>query len=546
MNFANNYPTSHCLGFSTPYMFITYTVQSLDTADAWASLAHALGDGHPEVVHNTIRHLRILGAKSYVLEDPYIDRDYSADYLNFYARTFRTHARHCKRAHFFSDDISPLLRQPRSTEQLRQLRQVARTSYCGFCVIRPLPTAPIGRTVLRAKVRGRQDMEATVTCRAQFEANLLGVDLEVTGTAYLQQDSRVGACAQVAIWAGMRHMHARHGYNWVSVADITHLATPTAAPDEATSLPAGSDFLAAERMLRAISEAGYQPLCFRSPNIAGAILPYVESGIPVILGLNIGTEVGHAVSVIGRVFAVQARPTDTAIDYVPAYIVHDDQGGPYMSLPVENPATTPHPFGEDTIKRATSSGTVELSAFHAHFAVALMSPRVFSTAAAAEVSARDRIDETLTNMPKIRRLLVDRGFPVNERLLNELQDEHSLGHIVLRTYLTSAAGYRRHIADGTASDDLKDALLGLHLPHFTWITEIATIDSYNHFSLGMRRIYGHTIIDATSTGRDGNGLLMLHLPGLIFTKDVNALPHEQQKLAIIQGDDLYECRAKNR
>ena len=388
-------------------------------------------------------------------------------------------------------------------------------------------------------------MESTVTCRAQFEANLLGVDFQVTGTAYLQQDARVGACAQVSIWAGMRHLHARYGYNWVSVADITRLATPT-APDEATSLPAGSDFLTSERMLRAISEAGYQPLCFRSPNIAGAILPYVESGIPVILGLNVGTEVGHAVTVIGRVFATQAQPTDTAIDYVPAYIVHDDQGGPYMLLPVGDPATTPHPFGDDTIKRATSSGTVELRACHATFAVALMSPRVFSTAAAAEVSARDRIDETLTKMPDIRRMLVDRGLPVNERLLDELQDAHSQGHIVLRTYLTSVAGYRRHIADGTAGDDLKDALLALHLPHFTWITEIATIDSYNNFSAGMRRIYGHTIIDATSTGRDGDGLLALHLPRLLFTKDVNAPRHEQENLAIIEGDDLYECRAKNR
>ena len=525
-------------------MRISYTVESLDTADAWVSLADALGDGHPEVLHSTIRHLRILGVKSYVLEDPYIDRDYSADYLHFYARTFRTHARHCKRAHFFSDDISPLLGQPRSTEQLRQLRQVARSSYCGFCVIRPLPTAPIGRTVLRAEVRGRQDMESTVTCRAQFEANLLGVDFQVTGTAYLQQDARVGACAQVSIWAGMRHLHARYGYNWVSVADITRLATPT-APDEATSLPAGSDFLTSERMLRAISEAGYQPLCFGRPNIAGAILPYVESGIPVILGLNIGTEVGHAVTVIGRVFATQAQPTDTAIDYVPAYIVHDDQGGPYMLLPVEDPVTTPHSLGDDTIKRATSSSTVELSACHATFAVALMSPRVFSTAAAADVSARDRLDETLSIMPYIRQRLIARGLPVNERLLDELQDAYTDGNIVLRTYLTSAAGYRRHIADGTACDDLKDALLALHLPHFTWVTEIATIDSYNHFSAGMRRIYGHTIIDATSTGRDGDGLLALHLPGLLFTKDVNAPPDEQEALDIIQGDDLYECRAKH-
>ena len=526
-------------------MRVTYTVESLNTVDTWAKLAAALGNGHPEVVQSTIRHLRLLGVKSYVLEDPYIDRDYSADYQHFYARTFRTHARHCKRAHFFSDDVSSLLSQPQSTERLHQLRQVAQSSYCGFCIVRPLPKAPIGRTVLQARIRGRQDMESTVTCRAQFETNLLGVDLQVTGTAYLQQDTRVGACAQVSIWAGMRHMHARYGYNWVSVADITRLATPTAR-DEATSLPAGSDFLTSERMLRAISEAGYQPLCFGPPNIASAILPYVESGIPVILGLNIRGKVGHAVTVIGRVFATQVQPTDTAIDYVPAYIVHDDQGGPYMSLPVEDPASTPHPFGGDTIMRTTPSGTVELNASKATFAVALMSPRVFSTAAIAEVSARDRIMWNLSILPYIRQRLVALGLPVNERLLNELQDAHADGNIVLRTYLTSAAGYRRHIADSTACDDLKDALLALHLPHFTWVTEIATIDSYNHSSAGMRRIYGHTIIDATSSGRDGDGLLALHLPGLLFTKDVNAPPDEQEELDLIQGDDLYECRSKNR
>ena len=537
-------------------MRITYAVGSLQTSDDWTALEHLLGDGHPLAVASTIRHLRILGARSYVLEDRYIDRDYSADYLHFYARTFRTHARHCQRAHFFSADISPELSRARSTEALNQLRRLAATSYCGFCVIRPLPTAPIGRTVLRADLRGRSDMEATVTSRATFEANLLGIDLKVPGAAYLQQDARVGACAQVAIWAGMRHMHARHGYDWVSVADITRLATPT-APDEATSLPAGSDFLATERMLRAISEAGYQPLCFRRPpprgdpkaeseHIGAAILPYVESGIPVILGLGIGTDVGHAVTVIGRIFATQTGPTRAAIDYVPAFIVHDDQGGPYMSLPVKDPATTPHSFSEDTITRRTASGTtLELSAVHATFAVALMSPRVFSTAAAAEVSTRDRLRDAFAKLPFIRQHLLNLEFPVNERLLDELEDARRADRIVLRTYLTSARGYRRHIAASTASDDLKDALLELHLPHFTWVTEILTVDSYNNHSAGMRRMYGHTIIDATSTGRDGDGLLMLHLPGLLFTKDLDAAPGEEpEKLSVIENDDLYNCRAK--
>ena len=524
-------------------MKIAHTVELLESPDDWSRLALALGGEDRDVVRNTLRHLRVLDAKCYVLEDRYIDRDYSADFFHFYAGTFRAHDRHCKRVHFFSADISQMLRRPLSTNGLRQIQDLTSTTYCGFCVIRPLPTAPIGRTVLNGRVRSDFDMEATVTCRANFDANLLGVDLQVTGASFLQQDARVGACAQVAIWAGMRHMHARYNYNWVSVADITRYATPTTEA-EAVSLPAGSDFLTSERMIRGISHAGYQPLCFRGPDIDRAILPYVESGIPVILGLNVGQTVGHAVTVIGRVFAKQGSPTSHAIDYVPAYIVHDDQGGPYMWLPMDPDASTTFCFTGDTTKRDTPGGTIELNVRdHAVFAVALMSTRVFSTAAAAEHSAWDRIDNTLQDMPSIRRLLDELQLAVNSRLLNELQAGYSAGQIVLRTYLTSAAGYRRHLVGGSAGDNLKDALLDFHLPHFTWITEISTIDSYNQSSPGLRRIYGHTVLDATSTGKAGDGLLVLHLPGLLFTNDINAR-EDPEILTIIEGDRLYECREK--
>jgi hypothetical protein len=80
-------------------------------------------------------------------------------------------------------------------------------------------------------------------------------------------------------------MHERYKYDWLSVADITKLASPNTA-EEASSLPAGSDFLTSERMIRAINEMGFQPLCFEDSDIGAAILPYVESGLPVVLGLR--------------------------------------------------------------------------------------------------------------------------------------------------------------------------------------------------------------------------------------------------------------------
>ena len=297
-------------------------------------------------------------------------------------------------------------------------------------------------------------------------------------------------------------------------------------------------------MVRAIAKGGYQPLCFPREGIDEAILPYVESGIPVILGLNVNGTVGHAVTVVGRVFAKQDCPTNKAVHYIPAYVVHDDQSGPYMWLPMDRNSSTKFSFTDDTIKRDPPTGTIELNVRdHAVFAVALMSPRVFSAAASAEHSAWDRIDNVLQDMRNIRRLLKKYQLPVNDRLLCELESAHGADQIVLRTYLTSAAGYRRHLAEGSASDDLKDALLDLHLPHFTWITEISTIDSYNQFSPSLRLIYGHTILDATSTGERGDGLLVLHLPGLLFTNDLTVRP-PREDLAIINNDKSYECREK--
>lgn len=527
-------------------MNVDYVIRQLDNAAAWRELSEALGGDNLPVVRGVIRHLRILEVVCYVVESRYIDRDYSADYLRFYAQTFRSYERHCRRVHFFAADISESLARPRTQNRIESFQELAGAGYRGFCVVRPLASAPIGRTVLAAGCREPFDTEAIVTCRAGHDANLFGIDLQVTGTAFLQQDARVGACAQVAVWAGIRHMHARYGYNWVSVADITRLAAPTTA-SEATSLPAGSDFLTSERMIRAIDEIGFQPLCFRGRNLIGeAILPYVESGIPVIVGLSNGGALGHAVTVVGRVFSKLSTPKNTAIDYVSAYIVHDDQAGPYMLTPTKSGLAANKLFkAEDFISHALNGQMTDLNMHdHAVFAVALMPRKVFSTAQSAEFTARNRIDAILNMMSRVRQDLAAKQVSVNDRLMDELETAYSADEVVLRTYLTSAAGYRRHIARGTASEQLKDVLLSLHLPHFTWVTEISTTGSYNQQSPGLRRIYGHAVVDATSTGKDKSGLLILHLPGIVVMNDVDASPEKAEQFAIIDDDRLYEWREK--
>jgi hypothetical protein len=530
-------------------MNLDYAVGKLDTPEDWGGLAQELGGKDQRLVLSIIRHLITVGAKSYLIETRYIDRDYSADYRRFYAQTFRNYERHCKRIHFFKEDVANILALPTWSDRVADLQKTSKRSYIGFCVVRPLPSAPIGRTALLQAGPQGPGLESIVTCRADVRANLLGAELDVSAACFMQQDSRVGACAQVAIWMGARHMHQRHKYNWLSVADITRMAAPTTAY-QATSLPAGSEFLTPDHMIRAIHEMGFQPLYIEGAGkrpgkeIAAEILPYVESGLPVILGLVHGDGLGHAVTVIGRVFATKKTPSNQLADYVPAFIVHDDQAGPYMLLPRTRDTAATHNFDSNQLIRHsfTTTTPVDLNVEdHGFFAVVLMPMRVFATARAAERTAVGRLNAAIKNIESIRAKLAEQGAPVNDRLLDELIDAHKKRQVVLRTYLTSASGYRKHITHGSACDDLKDELARMHLPHFTWITEISTVGSYNQASPGMRRMYGHTILDATSTGRDNAGLLALHLPGVLIRRDVNT---GEEFATHIKDDTLYHCREK--
>jgi hypothetical protein len=250
-------------------MNVDFKIAQLESPEDWAGLAQILG-GASRVVQSMIRHLITVQTRSYLFETRYIDRDYSSDYRRFYAQTFKTYDRHCQRVHFFAEEVGKIIGSTGWLKRVELLQATSRRSYRGFCVIRPLPGAPIGRTVLQAAGPAQAGLESVVTCRSDVRANLLGAELDVVGTSFMQQDSRLGACAQVAIWVGARHMHQRYKYDWLSVADVTKLAAPT-TPEEATSIPAGSDFLTSERMIRAINEMGFQPLCFDGPNIGASV-----------------------------------------------------------------------------------------------------------------------------------------------------------------------------------------------------------------------------------------------------------------------------------
>src|ERR1700681_3833580 len=108
-------------------MNVSFKIGPLTQEADWQQLASLLGDPSP-VVKSVIHHLMLLNVKSYLIEAPYIDRDYSSDYRFFYAQTFKTYERHCQRIHFFAEDISKLFTLPQWTDRVKALEETSRRS----------------------------------------------------------------------------------------------------------------------------------------------------------------------------------------------------------------------------------------------------------------------------------------------------------------------------------------------------------------------------------------------------------------------------------
>lgn len=112
-----------------------------------------------------------IDARTIIAEYGYVDRDYLADYVGYYARCFQPYDRHCMRLHFFSfnfdqKQFKSLLRNEGTELQLAELKK----KYVGFVVIKPLPETMIGRTCLKTYHNSCGRMFPTIR---NYKVNLL-------------------------------------------------------------------------------------------------------------------------------------------------------------------------------------------------------------------------------------------------------------------------------------------------------------------------------------------------------------------------------------
>lgn len=259
--------------------------------------------------HYLCSYLSQLGARSVVEEPRYFDRDYLAEFSAYYSTSAHSYGNACRRLHFFSAEVKRRHLLAASSGSARAWKSL-QDSYLGFVVIRPLPFAPLGRTVLRWYPQPESDPIRITEPARDYVANIAGLPLTVHGLAWQQQDQSVGACATVALWTMLHSSALAHHRAIPTTAEITQLAHKRAGLGARVFPSTGLTY---DQISEAVKECGLAPaVCegdMRDPDgqlagfsrvrFASSCAAFLRSGYPVLIGGWLEGAGGHAIVAVG-------------------------------------------------------------------------------------------------------------------------------------------------------------------------------------------------------------------------------------------------------
>ena len=139
-------------------------------------------------------------AKSIIIENKYIDRDYRNELGNFYSKTFQEKSGYSRRIHFFKDQFTGM------ADFITKLSSDDKLDYLGYFIRRPLNVGKVGRTLIKPYSFDNFHY----LCVIEREVHLMGKTLIVKGTPFIEQDAMVITCAQSSMWMVSKYMHYVH------------------------------------------------------------------------------------------------------------------------------------------------------------------------------------------------------------------------------------------------------------------------------------------------------------------------------------------------
>jgi hypothetical protein len=507
-------------------MINTYESGVLEGVEGWRELRLSLDpEGESDCLDGILEAFRNAGGVYYILEGAYLDRDYVRAYAAFHHRVYAAPNKHCKRLHVFNRDLTDL-EDLAPGDLASALEAAGAESYLGFLVLRPVVRAPVSWAVVAVPAGLSEPCELLVA--SEYSVHLLGAELKVTGAAATEQDGRTGSCAQAVIWGLARHFHNHHKGPWLSIIDVNAAALTPTDVDIAAMLPAGSRRLTADAMVRALKGLGYHPLVYR-PNGEGdwyepahrIVGRYLDSGIPVIIGLN-DDNGEHAVLAVGTV-GHRSPPKEQSVtdppggasaaagedaepeldlgpniwDYATYLLVNDDQSGPYRRLAIGR---------ADCAEEGDGSCLEDAS-----FILPVLPETVFMPAEGAETVARRIVAFMTESRGELAKTEEEETSNDDEFFADDAE-------LVARTYLSNGWKHAWRALRNDVPDELKEAMVRIGFPKWVWVTEFSLREDIEP-TKPERRVRAHAVVDPTSSHLlDAlDSAIAAHVPGHMLT-----------------------------
>lgn len=427
-----------------------------------------------------------------IIEYPYVDKVYRNSFYNYYSSKHYTYQRDCIRVSIFESEISA--EYFFDADKYEILGQ----KYLGYFIVRPTTHSIIGRSNLSPKAFQENNYKI---CNCKVISNISGIRLESDGFPHSSQDGETMKCAETTIWAIMEYFSSRyHEYAPVLPLEI-HQALKRFSYQR--QLP--STGLTMDQISFALKEFGFGTKLYFSKSfhdLNEIIDSYIESGIPIITGLQSGP-LGHVIIIVGKqykefhwkdVLKSKFNFRGEKIKYYDAsnipnkYVVQDDNLSPYRIIDLDNP-------GENYIDE-------DFKKFQIDGIVVPLYPKIYLES----VIAKELVLQILNDS------ILGYDFKSN---------------FVLRFFLTSCKSLKNHITSLSRMNDILKINLQLaRMPKFIWCAEIYRSRDFKESKLAC----GLIILDATEANKDSiDTLLFAGYPDRCISVNENKFVTLQQK-----------------
>ncbi len=468
-----------------------------------------------------------------VQEFYHIDPSYRDTYYTYFSNQHFQVRRYSRRLSFFAEIMSEEDFFVQDEERQKRIAE----HFMGACVINPLTTGVIGRTLINPLYVLNPTILPVYVRLSKFELNVYGKKFYVNAFPYRMQDEETMRCAEVSL-LNLLEYYANSYHDYKSVVPSEILENEQKHSHERVLPSRGISY---PILTKVLSEFGFSPRLYNLSSIDKYSLSqitqedelkrclhyYIESGIPVALNLlpvgNSGS--GHSMVCIGHGSPNAAlmkrakrnkwiswenkehcHPLINSADFYETYVVVDDNQPVYQVKPFRHLSMYPDMRVEN-------------------IAVPLYKRMFLDASDAAAI---------------VRSVLHHEQFGIDvwsDKFLLERED------VIIRLFMASSRSLKDFRSNTIKNVYAKEAYVIVPMPRFVWVCELYRESDYEEL-----KAFGEIVIDATSAFGRGHSvcsLILMHYPKVIGIRYPEQTNPEIDEMVELEDDELFDGYQRN-